>query len=218
MSSQFIHTLDNNIIINESTFTLSAFLLFEPGYTLAAPYTRRQYEVGVSHIVLSDVTNTFNSLPIPWAEGDLYISRLPTYLAGGNTARLQQYITSYTNLLTHLGFSDLNELEFPLVNYINLVSEALSLSILERITLEQSYPAFTELDPIKVDTALRNYIHSELLKSDWTQLGDSSLTAPALQAWNDYRQALRDIRNGTYTTISTVIFPTISLDPRERMN
>ena len=45
-----------------------------------------------------------------------------------------------------------------------------------------------------------------LLKSDWTQLPDAQLTALELEAWNEYRQALRDIPQQSEFP-GTVVYP-----------
>ena len=44
-----------------------------------------------------------------------------------------------------------------------------------------------------------------LRESDWTQLPDVPFGAPRVQAWRDYRQALRDI---DFTDPDNIVWPT----------
>jgi len=54
---------------------------------------------------------------------------------------------------------------------------------------------------------LKSYRNELLSRSDWTQLPDAVLTLEEKTAWQDYRQALRDIPQN-YATPDDVIFPT----------
>lgn len=48
---------------------------------------------------------------------------------------------------------------------------------------------------------------NRLSACDWTQLPDVQMDEPAIQAWRDYRQALRDITE-TFADPSEIVWPT----------
>ena len=56
-------------------------------------------------------------------------------------------------------------------------------------------------EPLKL---LRKERNNMLTQTDWTQQGD--VPEPTRLAWQDYRQALRDITN-TYTSLNGVVWP-----------
>lgn len=63
--------------------------------------------------------------------------------------------------------------------------------------------------PLSVEeqwAAVRAQRDARLAASDWTQIADAPLSAPAVEAWRAYRQALRDIP-GTFNNPSNVIWP-----------
>lgn len=55
--------------------------------------------------------------------------------------------------------------------------------------------------------SLRAERDMKLAETDWTQVPDSPLDAADKSAWQNYRQALRDITQ-TYTSLDDVVWPT----------
>lgn len=53
---------------------------------------------------------------------------------------------------------------------------------------------------------IKQYRNELLMQSDWTQMTDAVMTFSQRQAWQDYRQALRDIPQ-TFTNPDDVTFP-----------
>lgn len=59
-------------------------------------------------------------------------------------------------------------------------------------------------EPLRLLRLQRNSLIAE---TDWTQAADSPLDAADKSAWQNYRQALRDITQ-TYTSLDDVVWPT----------
>lgn len=53
---------------------------------------------------------------------------------------------------------------------------------------------------------LRSVRNTKLADTDWTQMGDVSISSDVKTEWETYRQALRDI-TGTYTSLDDVVWP-----------
>jgi hypothetical protein len=215
--NQFIHTTDSRIIINNTEFTLAQFVIFEPAYTLPAPYERRTYIQNVSHILLDNDGFAFQDLGAVWPLGDLYISKLPDYIAGGTTEALIKFIDDYENLKLSLGATDINDPEFTLDFKNSLLTEAFNLPPVDKISLENDYTEFTTLDETDIHNALKLVIYNRLWECDWTQLSDTVLTAPELADWVTYRDDLKTLCNTPgFTKVSDVTYPTPPSDPRDR--
>lgn len=75
----FRHHPDGVIYINDNAIPLAMFLLDEPTYALPSGMIGREYVPGVRHI-LYDGRSQFAGQD-PWPYGDMYIARLPVYLA-----------------------------------------------------------------------------------------------------------------------------------------
>lgn len=79
----FFHSPDGNIAIGDGVdqiqFPLSAFLTFEPLYSLPAPFIWQIYNQGISWSRHTSRDET--DLPLPYADGDTYISKVAYYLA-----------------------------------------------------------------------------------------------------------------------------------------
>jgi hypothetical protein len=81
MTSQFFHHPDGIITIDDGaqnvSMPLATFVSLEPAYVLAPPYTWQYYVPAVTH-ELHTATDQFNQ-PLPWADGDTYISKVAIY-------------------------------------------------------------------------------------------------------------------------------------------
>lgn len=79
----FLHNRSEYIVIDDGilsvTMKLSDFNYFEPSYSLESPYTWQYYIQGIRRTKNTDHSEI--SLPIPWTEGDAYISNVSFYLA-----------------------------------------------------------------------------------------------------------------------------------------
>lgn len=74
------------------------------------------------------------------------------------------------------------------------------------MTPQQIIPDFDSLDVEAKWNGVKSLRNDLLLKSDWTQLVDVSLSPESRQAWQQYRQQLREITS-TYVDPSDVVFP-----------
>ena len=75
----FIHTPDNQIIINGTIFPLAFFMTVEGAYALPSGMICQEYIQGDHYKASSGSNDEFYSLP--WADGDTYISSLATYVS-----------------------------------------------------------------------------------------------------------------------------------------
>jgi len=107
----------------------------------------------------------------------------------GHRARVAQLEALATRTLTDAGFDPDAVLEA--VRYIPLTPEEID---------QRERDAESAL--VDVWRMMRAQRDDRLMRSDWTQLADANLPARDLTAWNDYRQALRDL-------------PTITTDPSD---
>jgi hypothetical protein len=74
------------------------------------------------------------------------------------------------------------------------------------LTPHQVIPSFDSLNVDAKWNAVKSIRNDLLLKSDWTQLVDVSLSPELRQEWKDYRQQLRGI-TATFTNPDHVVFP-----------
>lgn len=74
------------------------------------------------------------------------------------------------------------------------------------MTPQQVIPDFDSLDVEAKWNGVKSLRNDLLLKSDWTQLVDVSLSPESRQAWQQYRQLLRGITSD-YSNPSDVVFP-----------
>jgi len=127
---RFRHTPDDTIIINETLFMpLSFFVTQEPAYTLASPYTWRDYEQTVKHFYGTSTTQT--GAAIPYTDGDGYIANIAAYTAAYAAflvapatladAKIQQKQAVRTYALTYLD----GNVVYDAVEYSCLLSERL---------------------------------------------------------------------------------------------
>jgi hypothetical protein len=82
MAATFLHNrewvnIDDGIL--KVQMKLSDFNYFEPDYSLEPPYLWQYYIQGSSRT--KHTSNTEYNFPIPWADGDTYISKVAFYLA-----------------------------------------------------------------------------------------------------------------------------------------
>ena len=74
------------------------------------------------------------------------------------------------------------------------------------MTAQQVIPDFESLDVEAKWNGIKSIRNDLLLKSDWTQLVDVSLSSESRHAWQQYRQQLREITSA-YSDPSDVVFP-----------
>lgn len=214
--NQFVHTADSRIIINNTEFTLAQFLLFEPAYTLPTSFERRTYIQGISHILYDEDGFIYQDLGTTWAEGDLYISKLDDYIAGGVSPALNIFITLYLDVLGNYNASSINDPELIEDSAKSLISSAVDLPPLDKISLEDQYPEFANIDSILFSNALRDKIVILLNNTDWTQLSDAGLSTQSLNDWTSYRQDLRLL--GSQTGLSKITEVSMPLAPGNPTN
>jgi len=80
--SKFIHTPDDKIIIDDFSCSLAFFLTQETDYALPEGKISRYYEQGVKHFVSDGINGEL--LPIPYSEGNNYITNKSNYVAALN--------------------------------------------------------------------------------------------------------------------------------------
>lgn len=73
----FLHHPDGLIAIGGFHYPLAEFLIDEPGYALPQAMTGRCYEPGQKHWLTDGAMQ--HAGPLPWPEGDLYLSREAQY-------------------------------------------------------------------------------------------------------------------------------------------
>lgn len=82
--SEFIHTPDDEILIDGEEFTLEFFITQEPSYSLDKKYEGRIYKPGKQdtvHTSDEQFAGDGDKKTLIWDEGDLYISRVAQYVA-----------------------------------------------------------------------------------------------------------------------------------------
>jgi len=67
--------------------------------------------------------------------------------------------------------------------------------------------AAAKLEEVNLMAAVRSYRNYLISQCDWTQIPDAPLTVEQKTAWQEYRQALRDIPQN-YATAAAVVWPT----------
>jgi|GEM_PF-6338439 len=75
----FQHHPDKMICVGDFIYSLDEFLIDEPNYTLRSDCIGRIYEQNVRHC--SFTKDTSYGEPFPWAEGDMYLSKVDVYRA-----------------------------------------------------------------------------------------------------------------------------------------
>jgi len=75
------------------------------------------------------------------------------------------------------------------------------------ITWDQVQAKVSEIEAGLPIELLRDVRNGMIAETDWTQAPDSPLDAADKSAWQNYRQALRDITQ-TYTSLDDVVWPT----------
>lgn len=203
----FLHTADNRIIINGHEFPLSTFQTFEPLYTLGSTYEERIYIKNISHTVLDQDTNNYQNLGAVWAEGDIYISKVNDYLASTTTEALEQIIDRYESIKDEFGYSNILDSSFNDEFRLDIVESAFRLNDYEKASFEETYPEFTNLTEAISQPAINRILSNRLLRSDWTQLADASLSVGAQTAWDNYRTSLRALFVPTYTSLTQFSIP-----------
>jgi hypothetical protein len=212
----FIHTADGRIIINNNEFPLATFQTYEPAYTLGAVYEERIYLQGLSHTVLDSDNSTYVTLPSVWVEGDNYIANLSTYLSSTLTDTLENLIDRYESLLDTGSYTDISDPNFIEEYRLEVLVEALELNNFEKITFANRFPEFKTLSTVLTTPAVNTVLYKILLKSDWTQLSDSGLSAGDRTAWDSYRSSLRALYGVPVTNILNFNLPLTTLDYKDR--
>lgn len=122
-----------------------------------------------------------------------------------NDSKLEAYQKNLYAELTDLTIRGLSTREEDLVvSWANLAYS----KVLSKRTAEEK----ARQDPVKYGISnlrdLRRARNKKLSQTDWTQMLDADLSQPAVKAWADYRQKLRELTDGvTEVTASQIQFP-----------
>lgn len=77
--AKFIHTVDDIIIVDGSSYPLAFFLTQEGAYVIPSGATSQYYDDSIPKRIASDGTNQLLSSDVVWATGDSYIANKAIY-------------------------------------------------------------------------------------------------------------------------------------------
>ena len=76
---RFIHHPDKYVVIDGLNLPLDFFEKLEPDYSLHSDFISRVYDVNVRNVLVRRGTGKQFIMPIPWDDGDYYLSRVEDY-------------------------------------------------------------------------------------------------------------------------------------------